>query len=77
MDSDKIIRDLATLTEQGRWAAQRFKSLETGQETITEKLDKLSVAHTALYWKVMTFAMVVSGIGGFVATVWIEIAKAK
>lgn len=73
MDLDKILIELATLREQGRWAGQRFQDLENGQDKIFEKVEKLSIAHTALYWKVTTAAV----LAALMITSLVELARAK
>lgn len=72
-DQEKIIRDLATLTEQGRWSVREFHEIKSDVKDIKTELYNLN----SFRWKTIGFSAAISFVVGLMAAVGVEIARAK
>jgi hypothetical protein len=69
MNTDKIISQVAVLIEQGRYVAKKLEQVET-------KVDKLTISHTALKWKVLTASSIFAFLTTLAVMILVEAVKA-
>lgn len=59
MDSDRIVKEIATLTEQGRWTAKIM-------EEVRKDVKELTASHNLLKLKVLTGSSIIAALTTYI-----------